>query len=307
MENRINPELLALLACPDCLASVSLRGESLYCAPCDKTYNLKNGIPLMYPSSMDMAHLEEETALSEVMKRDRSSPREQFILSQWKRSKEEFWNMVRENLGPDTKTMINIGCGFDDHFVPFQNQGITFVNFDMIFEMLLALQQKQGAESCVAGDVGALPLVPGSFDAVISIDLIHHESENLPKILSAFQRLLKPGGRLFLEDANAWGLFQFHKSILMPRPVYRFLRKAFHKIKGTSHKPADYEFPTNVKKVMTLLGELGFKNVTAHPHTAYPVIGPRRYALYKALSKSERVRTFHNYHYMLNAVNNPDR
>jgi hypothetical protein len=107
---------------------------------------------------------------------------------------------------------------------------------------------------------------------------------------------------LFLEDPNAWGLFQMSKSIFMPRPMYRGLRSAWHTLRRSEHRPADYEFPTNVWQVMSMLRELGFRDVTAHPHTAYPSIGAAGYGVYRMLSGFEYVRTYHNYHYLLSAA-----
>ena len=65
-----------------------------------------------------------------------------------------------------------------------------------------------------------------------------------------------------------------------------------------------YEFPTDVWRVVSLLEDLGFREVDVHPHTAYPNIGRLRYGLYRALGRFRRVRRYHNYHYMLSAVRN---
>jgi hypothetical protein len=122
------------------------------------------------------------------------------------------------------------------------------------------------------------------------------------RTLGSFRDLLKPKGTLLLEDPNAWGLFQMSRSIFMPRFVYRSLRSVFHTLKGSTHRPADYEFPTNVWRVMTILRELGFENIKCYPHTAYPTISERKHRIYCSLGGSKCVRKYHNYHYMLSAV-----
>lgn len=168
--------------------------------------------------------------------------------------------------------------------------------------MLYTLQRDFGATSCVAGSLDSLPFRKMSFDYIVSIDVVHHESHKLLVLLESFANLLKPGGLLFLEDPNAWGMFQFVKSILLPKPVHRFLRSTYHRLRGSTQKPADYEFPTSVWRVRRILTELGFCNITVYPNNAYPCVGPVSLAVYKLFSRTEWVRKYHSYHYMLSAV-----
>lgn len=45
----ISPELLEILACPDCLSPVFLDGEAIQCtkAECRRRYEVRDGIPVM--------------------------------------------------------------------------------------------------------------------------------------------------------------------------------------------------------------------------------------------------------------------
>ncbi len=106
---------------------------------------------------------------------------------------------------------------------------------------------------------------------------------------------------LFLEDVNAWGLFQFWKSILMPEPVYRNLRSFYHRMKGSLVHPASYEFPTSVWKVRKVLEKTGFINIEAVPLVSYPVRNTALNRIYNSISSIERVKKYHNFHYFLYA------
>ena len=298
----MNSDLLRLLACPDCLGPLAEEADRLRCAACGASYDVNGGIPFLYPGGMDYAHLRAERHLANVMKSVESLPTESYRLAQWDLSKQEFWAMVAGNVRPSPCVLVNIGCGYDQHFKQFEQRGDLFVNFDLVPDMLVELRDKAGARSCVCGDINRLPFHRGAFDHVVSIDVIHHESDNLDGILRAFWDLLKPGGKLFLEDPNAWGLFQMAKSMVLPRPLYRVLRSSWHRVKRSAHAPADYEFPTNVRKVVARLRCLGFQDVKIYPHRAYPNIGRASHQLYRALSRSEYVRKYHNYHYMLSAT-----
>ncbi len=241
-----NPELIDFLACPDCGNDLIEVRYQLECHSCEKEYEIRNGIPILYSTEIDIEHLRQEENLAEMMKRERTTKKDQFSSSQWVLSKEEFWGMVKDKIEPAPKSLINIGCGYDSHFKQFEQKGHTFINFDLVYDMLYTLQLDHNAKSCVAGDINRLPFKKKSFDYVTCIDVIHHESHRIFDILKSFRDLLKLGGLLFLEDPNAWGMFQMAKSILLPKPLYKSLRAIYHKIKCSSHRPADYEFPTNV-------------------------------------------------------------
>ena len=64
MLNISNPELIHLLACPDCKNDLFEINDQLKCISCNKEYKVKNGIPLLYPRNMDFVHLQEEEKLA---------------------------------------------------------------------------------------------------------------------------------------------------------------------------------------------------------------------------------------------------
>jgi SAM-dependent methyltransferase/uncharacterized protein YbaR (Trm112 family) len=305
MKTLIDERILELIICPNCDKDLKPSGEQLKCSSCSSIYDVVDGIPLLYPNSVDKEHLAEEEKLAEMMKMPRATSKDRFSSAQWALSKQEFWHWVAEAFHRKKRaTFVNIGCGYDTGFKELESQGHTFINFDMVPLMLTTLQKEVKAKTCVAGDVNRLPFAKGKFDCVISIDVIHHETRQLDRILASFRDLLRPGGVLFLEDPNAWGLFQMPKSILLPRPLHRFLRSTYHRVRGSLHRPADYEFSTSVWYVISELKRLGFKGINVHPNFAYPCIGPVNHSIYKALSRSQYITKYHNFHYLLSATKN---
>ncbi|MDZ7859518.1 MAG: methyltransferase domain-containing protein [Candidatus Krumholzibacteriota bacterium] len=306
MSELLNPQLINLLACPDCNSDLEIIASQLQCSNCRKKYEIRNGIPCLYPSSIDEEHLQEEESLADIMKRTHHNKKDQFISTQWDESKKEFWGMVKNNVVGNNKVLINIGCGYDSNYIDHEKERNIFVNFDLVFKMLNFLQNEYGAKSCVAGDINKLPFKKASFDYVISIDVIHHESDNLKSMIKSFADLLKPGGTLFLEDPNAWGMFQIPKSILLPRSIYRLMRSMYHKLRQSKHRPADYEFPTNVRKIKDILRNLTFTDIVVYPNNSYPCIGPKAFQLYNLFSGLDYIRKYHNYHYMISAIKTYD-
>jgi SAM-dependent methyltransferase len=294
-------ELLRYLACPDCQQPLELSDATLHCPHCRRNYNIQDGIPLLYPRNLDQSHLQEETELAELMHRHHSEKAD-YNAEQWAQSKEDFWDMVEDQIPGRRCSMLYIGSGYDHAFERFQRQGHLFINFDMIPEMLKQLRTSQ-AEVCIAGDMNALPFQNNRFDALIVIDVLHHESNHIHDLLKHFSEILVPGGRLFIEDINAWGLFQFYKSILMPKPVYRFLRSFYHSMRHGHYPPAGYEFPTSYPQIRRLLKSLNYHSIQPHPTRGYPYLNRMNQMIYKQFSKLKPVPRYFNYHYMLSAVN----
>lgn len=49
---KIDPELLEILACPMCKGDVKLKGDELVCKECGRHYPIENGIPNMLPDDL---------------------------------------------------------------------------------------------------------------------------------------------------------------------------------------------------------------------------------------------------------------
>jgi SAM-dependent methyltransferase len=297
MTGSIDDRLLELLACPRCLGELGPGDTQLSCLSCGTQYEIRGGIPVLMPEGIDLEHLAEEEKLGELMSCTPESDKESLSEEQWKLSKQEFWEFVRKNAGTD-KTIVNIGCGVDADFLELGGRN-TLVAFDLMCSLLEKLRDDHGSPYNVTGAVQAVPFRDGAFDAVCCVDLIHHEPDRLPEIFKSFARILKPGGMLFLMDINAWGLTQFWKSKMMPRRMHGALRDRWHRARGTKHRPAPYEFPTDVFGSIKLLEKAGFEGVEAVPLRSYPNTGKAGVSLYGKFSKNERVRRYHNFHYMI--------
>jgi SAM-dependent methyltransferase len=301
MNGLSNPNLIDVLACPECGGELCLEGGHLQCVTCRLTYEIRNGIPLLYPQDIDAEHLAQEEELARTaLARDRTTRKYRLSSAQWRLSKQEFLDVLRRNLPAPPLSIVNLGCGRNRVFLDLEKDGYLLVHLDIHYEHLMALQE-HGASACVAGDATRLPLRKHSFDCALSIDLLHHQSEHLSDMLASFADLLRPGGLLLLEDINAWALFQLPKSILLPRHLHVLLRAAYHRLKRSPYRPADYEFPTSVPQVKRILEAQGLGDIQVHPNHAYPSIGPTSLLLYRLLARMERIRKYHNYHYMLSA------
>lgn len=294
--------LVDILQCPDCSGRLRPEKDSLYCVRCVKGFPLDEGIPLLYPEDLDRDHLEEEKKLGEKMISGTGDRETSFSDREWEKSKAEFWDYVREETSSiEEGIFVNIGCGVDRGFLDLKRPGIELAGLDIVPSLLKHLIRTGGLDAGIAGCVHRLPFRENSFDCLCCIDLLHHEWERSKMILEKFHRILKPGGYLFLEDINAWGLGQFHKSVLLPKPVHRLLRRLYHRVRGSENPPAEYEFPTSVFKTRDTLDRLGFVDISTAALNSYPNTSRQFRRFWKLASRLDRLSRFHNFHYMISA------
>lgn len=301
MTEYLSEKLLGKLACPNCKANVFVVDERLECENCGKIYEIFDQIPELLTEKIDLGHLKEEEELFQKMRNSVKNKNQKLSTKEWEKSKNEFWAVVSKNLKGKKADILNIGCGYDNAFVALEQEGHYFTNMDIIDSSLKYLQEKHGAKYCVLGDINNLPFRKEVFDTITCVDVLHHEEKNLEKILTSIHRSLKKGGEFYLQDVNAWGLFQFYKSIFLPKSLHKFLRKLYHKTKGSEHVPAEYEFPTSLFKMKKELQKIGFSDIAIYKNKAYPEAGSLRLKLYGVLNKLTTVSKYNNFHYFISA------
>lgn len=299
MTRNINKNLLEKLICPNCKANVFMDGDKLRCEKCRNVYLLDYDIPALVSERINKEHLKTEEELFQKMREGTKNKNKDLSNKEWKKSKQDFWSVVKRGISGDHAEILNIGCGYDNSFVEFEKEGHTFVNMDITDSSLRYLKTEYDANNCVVGDVNSMPFKNDSFDIVTCIDVLHHEERNTSNILKSIYRILKHDGVLYIQDVNAWGMFQFYKSIFLPQFVHKILRKIYHRIKKTEHVPAEYEFPTNPLKVKKLLSRIGFRDVMIHKNNTHPEIGKLRMAVFNKLNKNKIFSKYHNYHYFI--------
>jgi SAM-dependent methyltransferase len=94
------------------------------------------------------------------------------------------------------RALLEIGGGPGHHAAWFAAQGLDVVMTDLSPAMV-ALARAKGVDARVM-DFLSLDFPPASFDAVFALNcLLHVPSADLPRVLAALHRLLRPGGLLF--------------------------------------------------------------------------------------------------------------
>ncbi len=135
------------------------------------------------------------------------------------------------------RRLLEIGAGFGrlaDLYTGYQQ----VVLLDYSRSMLRQAQERWGHDPrfrFVVGDLYHLPFVPGLFDVVTMVRVIHHV-QAVPAALEQVQAVLTPGGRFILEFANKRHLKAIGRWLLRRQSWNPFLPEPYEFV------PLNYDF-----------------------------------------------------------------
>jgi len=109
----------------------------------------------------------------------------------------------RISLTPETR-VLDVGCGFGNNLLPFLVRGLrcsgTEVTEDMAAQTKGILKERGFDADIRFGTNRQLPFADGSFDLLLSMNVIHYEAsrQNVEAAFAEYARVLDTGGRLVL-------------------------------------------------------------------------------------------------------------
>jgi SAM-dependent methyltransferase len=116
--------------------------------------------------------------------------------------------MILDAAGERSRGVIfEDGCGLGSYMLRLQNTENVTVGLDVEFERTLEARQKNERILCGVGEY--LPFPTGSFDLILSNEVIEHVQSD-KKAVSEMVRTLKPGGRIVLFCPNRGYGFETH-------------------------------------------------------------------------------------------------
>jgi ubiquinone/menaquinone biosynthesis C-methylase UbiE len=107
---------------------------------------------------------------------------------------------------PDGARILDGGCGTGGFLAKLRGAHPSAELFGLEYaEAAAARAAAKAGAHVAAGTVNALPFPDGSFDAVVSLDVICHVGVQETAALAEFRRVLRPGGLLVLNlPAHEW-------------------------------------------------------------------------------------------------------
>ncbi|MGD0003343.1 MAG: class I SAM-dependent methyltransferase [Anaerolineaceae bacterium] len=126
----------------------------------------------------------------------------------WRAGQERRYEMVREAAGERMHgSVFEAGCGVGSYLFRLQKEARQAVGLDI--EMERARKAHLGADQVVCGVGESLPFPDGSFDLVLSNEVLEHVQDDRAAV-GEIVRILRPGGRLVLFCPNRGYPFETH-------------------------------------------------------------------------------------------------
>ena len=105
----------------------------------------------------------------------------------------------------DGLRLLDVGCGTGHHLANWRARGFAVAGVDGSAEMLARARELNPAAEIHQADVESLPFATGSFDVVISLEVLRYLPNSAPCIRE-IARVLKPGGMCLVTAAPLWNL-----------------------------------------------------------------------------------------------------
>lgn len=141
----------------------------------------------------------EETRTGYAAVADFSSPRDKTFRAEIER----FADYVREG-----EAVLEVGCGTGRAYDIFSKKGVQYAGVDVSAKAVEAARQRWKGTDAVfeVGDLLALPVDGGRYDAVVAVAVIHHVPSAAYRLqaLRELARAVRPGGYVFLTSWNLW-------------------------------------------------------------------------------------------------------
>lgn len=123
------------------------------------------------------------------------------------------------------KTVLDFGCGNGAQTCEFAQTGSHIFAVDLAFADLQTLRQqleRQHLASIIPlqYDGSHLPMASGSFDLVLSFEVLEHVHDEAT-VLREWRRVLKPNGEIVISVPNKGWIFETHGANLRGLPWHR--------------------------------------------------------------------------------------
>ena len=128
--------------------------------------------------------------------------------------------LVLQNTPDRESRILEIGCSGGPLLQQLAADGYTAVTGIDISAEAIELCHKRGLTNTHVMDALRLSFAPGSFDLIIASDVLEHLSD-APQAVDAWQRLLRPGGRLLVFVPAFMFLWSRHDEVNLHFKRYR--------------------------------------------------------------------------------------
>ncbi len=219
MSSRLPDELLSLLCCPVCRSALQEIQEGYSCAACGKQFPVVRNV-VRFTDDHNYAH----SFGSQWQKFSRTQLRPEISERQLRRKT----GLREQDLR--NKLVLDVGCGMGRFADVATRWGARVIGVDLSAAAEVAARNLGDREFlAIQADVFALPFVPGIFDCIYSVGVLHH-TPDCEKAFKILPQYLKPGGTIAVwlySGYNKWYRFSDIYRELTHRLSFSTLHKFF--------------------------------------------------------------------------------
>jgi SAM-dependent methyltransferase len=136
----------------------------------------------------------------------------------WREGQDRRLQMIRRDLELQGASLLDVGCGVGSYMLQLAAQGAGPVVGTEI-EIARAREAREAGAMVAVAAAEALPFAEGSFDAVLSHEVLEHVADD-HAAAREMVRVLHVGGRAVIFVPNRWWPFETHGIVW--RGTYRF-------------------------------------------------------------------------------------
>ena len=128
-------------------------------------------------------------------------------------------NAIGETIPGGGGSVLEVGCGEGSNLRYLQNRSphLVLVGVDLSSDKMRFMQAHVAGARGVVGDALQLPFRPDVFDVVLCRDLLHHVYWDQARVVSEALRVVRPGGRVVVVEADGRKPLNWLFSRLVPR------------------------------------------------------------------------------------------
>ena len=143
-------------------------------------------------------------------------------------------------------SILEVGCGTGNYLKKIYNKSSLVTGLDISRNMLLRTKSKLPGINLIRSNAECLPFPNKSFDAIYSIQVLHHINDK-SKLMSEVYRTLKKGGKFVLQICT-------YEQLLTFCFYYYF----------THARDIDFKRFPSIEDIYQKLSFAGFKDISSH-------------------------------------------
>ncbi len=190
-------QLLGNLCCPVCRGTLGQESSGLQCGVCKRQYEIVAGIPILLEPSLANAggfdylgHYQKDAEVFDYFEEQTGAT---------EHSERRLREYVLSTLPTTATSFLDVGCGSAWLAKALMKRNVSLCSMDAtVINCKKALERYPfSGHTAAVADAFRLPFLDGSFDCVVSTEVIEHVV-NPEAFVTELLRVVKPGGSLII-------------------------------------------------------------------------------------------------------------